>query len=140
MPAIAPAPASAYHAPAPAPEPLPNTTWYKDTLGDTLALVGVAGVAIGGGFFGGAVSASSSASSGKDASWVSERNTAKVDSIFGTTFLCLGIAVFGLGQWRYFTVSNRGYDDTEPTAARALPSVGFGVQKDGFSFSYGATF
>jgi hypothetical protein len=131
-------PLAASRAPLPPLPAPPNTTWYKDTLGDTLALVGVGTVAVGGAFFAAASSAATSASSGKDGSWATERNTAKVDSIFGTTFVCLGVAIFGTAQWRYFTVTSRGSDDR--SAARATPSVGLGVQRNGFSFSYAATF
>jgi hypothetical protein len=133
----APPPAASRAPLAPPPAP-PNTTWYKDTLGDTLALVGVGSVAVGGAFFAAASASATSASSGKDASWTTERNKAKVESIFGTTFICLGLAIFGTAQWRYFTVTSRGSDD--PSASRAVPSVGFGVERSGFSLSYAATF
>ena len=136
-PAGAPSPPAA-RPPASSPPSLPNSTWYRDSLGNTLALVGVGTIAVGAVFFAEASGAATSATAGTDARWAADRSTARTESIFGTAFIIAGLAVFGGAQWRYFTVSNRGVDDD--STARALSSVGVGLEHSGVSFSYGATF
>jgi hypothetical protein len=98
----------------------------------------VGAVAVGAVFFAEASEAASAATTGTDARWSTDRNTARTESIFGTAFIVAGLALFGGAQWRYGTVSSRGVDDQ--STARSLPSMGLRPERNGLSFSYGATF
>src|SRR5580704_425696 len=123
-----PTPAAALPPPPPAPAPR-NSIWYRDSLGNTLMLLAV------GSFVGGAVllaeanAAAMAATSGTDASWTSNRNTAKTESIVGGVFIGLGTVLYAGALWRYFTVTTRGNEDAPPDPPSS--AVGLRVQHDG---------
>jgi hypothetical protein len=135
-----PVPTPAATRPPPPPPPArPNSTWYKDTLGDTFLLLAVGSVVAGSAFLAAANSTATAAASGADAGWASRTSTARTESIVGGVFIGVGVALFASAQWRYFTVSTRGNVDEAPDPPNS-PAVGLSVQHNGFALSYGATF
>jgi hypothetical protein len=136
-PPTVPAPAAALPPVPPAPAPR-NSVWYRDSLGNTLMLLAVGSFVGGGVFLVEANSAATAATSGTDASWTSNRNTAKTESIIGGVFIGVGTLLYAGALWRYFTVTTRGNEDAPPDPPSS--AVGLRVQHDGLQLSYGATF
>jgi hypothetical protein len=132
-----PAPAAALPQLPPAPAPR-NSIWYRDSLGNTLMLFAV------GSFVGGAVflteanSAANAATSGTDASWTSNRHTAKTESILGGVSIGVGTVLYAAALWRYFTVTTRGNEGAPPDPPSS--AVGLRVEHDGLRLSYGGRF
>jgi hypothetical protein len=134
---LAPVPASAVLPPVRYAEPR-NSIWYKDTLGDALALSGVGTALVGAVFFAEANATASAATSGTEAGWASHGSTAKTESVLGGLFIAVGAVIFAGAQWRYMTVTTRGNEDVpEPSASS---SMGLGAPRTGFRWSYAVTF
>ncbi len=129
----APGATTAPAAPA-APAP-PNSTWYADPLGDTLAVLGIAGAAVGTVFFvqaGSKVSAATSAP--QEGAWSANSSSAKTDSLLGGVGVGVGGVLLAGAIIRYVVVGSRGRE------AAASPSVGVSMGSGGLQVSYGAQF
>jgi len=132
--AAAAAPASSAPPPPPAPSKV-NTTWYADPLGDTLAVLGVAGLATGTVFLLQYSSASSSAKSAatdkaSQAAW----SGVPTQGAVGIAGASAGVVLLAGAIWRYVAVGGRKQEQAAP------PAVGFSVQQNGFQLSYGSQF
>ena len=136
---VAVLPPPAPHEPAvgpaspPAPAPRSPASWYRDPLGDTLAVAGVGALAAGSVLlveFGTKLSAAKGAPS--DRASQSAWDAAKPDAVAGGVASAAGALVLAGAIWRYVAVSSG--------ARGAPPSVGLSVGPGRLQLSYGREF